>query len=358
MAARRSDRDQRQSALLHWYRRHRRDLPWRRTADPYAILVSEVMLQQTQVDRVVPYYLRWLAAFPDPATLAQADLAEVHRLWQGLGYPSRAERLRQACGLVVAQGWPHDVAGLRALPGLGPYTAAAVACFAFAAAVPLVDTNVARVYARCDGLSGPAAVFWEHAETWLATADVVAWNNALMELGATLCRSRDPDCGHCPWAAGCVSAGDVRRLAETAAPLRPASAKRPSGPGHRGAEHHLIALACDDDGDYLIGRGARCLPHGPRTGPATADRQRLAEVLTASAGRRLLSARPFCAWHDAATNRTWHVYRCRLYPDPALSAPWRFVNPATLVARRWPPDWEVLRQRCVAYRPHRLQRGR
>ena len=347
----------RQAALLTWYRRHKRDLPWRRSCDPYAILVSEVMLQQTQVDRVIPYFQRWLAAFPDVASLAQADLDMVHRLWQGLGYPSRAQRLREACRLIAVQGWPQDVAALQTLPGIGPYTAAAVACFAFKAAVPLVDTNVARVYARCDGCVGPAPVFWQHAGAYVAAEDPVAWNNALMELGATVCTARRPACERCPWAVYCVSAGDVRRVAETATPLRSASSSGPAPLRQRGGSHHLIALARDGQGDYLVGRGSLFLPHGQRSGPTAADRQSLAALLSASGGQRLLSARPFCAWYDAETDCTWHAYRCRLYADVPLAAPWRFVDVAALVKRRWPPAWTVLRQRCLSYRPHRLTQG-
>ena len=122
-----------QAELIGWYRRHARDLPWRRTRDPYRVLVSEVMLQQTQVDRVVPFYERFLAAFPDAARLASAPLEQVHRLWKGLGYPSRAERLQAACAAVIAAGgrWPDTAEGLQELPGIGPYTGGAVACFAF-----------------------------------------------------------------------------------------------------------------------------------------------------------------------------------------------------------------------------------
>src|SRR3954451_16055332 len=121
----------RTSLLLRWYEGERRDLPWRRTRDRYAILVSEVMLQQTQVARVVPRYEAWLARWPDAPSLAAAPLADVLGAWVGLGYHRRALRLREACAVVARDGWPPDAAGLRALPGVGPYTAAAVASFAF-----------------------------------------------------------------------------------------------------------------------------------------------------------------------------------------------------------------------------------
>src|SRR4051794_26602051 len=163
-------------ALLRWYDAAARDLPWRRTTDPYAILVSEVMLQQTQVARVAGRYERWLARWPDAGALAAASVAEVLGEWVGLGYNRRALRLRAACAVVGRDGWPRDAAGLRALPGVGPYTSAAVASFAFGEPVACVDTNVARVAARL-GAGTPAAL--------LAGADprrAADWNQAMMEL--------------------------------------------------------------------------------------------------------------------------------------------------------------------------------
>src|SRR5436190_16230224 len=160
-------------ALLSWFRKNRRDLPWRRTTDPYAILVSEVMLQQTQVARVVPRYLEWLARWPDAAALASAPRAEVLGAWVGLGYNRRAVALHAAARVVASEGWPAD---LTMLPGVGPYTAAAVASFAFGAEVAAVDTNVRRVCARL-GRGSPDAL--------LAPGRAADWNQAAMELGAT-----------------------------------------------------------------------------------------------------------------------------------------------------------------------------
>ena len=136
------------AALLDWYERVRRPLPWRETRDPYALLVSEVMLQQTQAARVVPYYERFLAAFPDASALAAAEPAAVLALWSGLGYNRRALALQRAATWVAEHGWPPDAAGLQALPGVGPYTAAAVASFAFGEHVATVDTNWRRVAQR------------------------------------------------------------------------------------------------------------------------------------------------------------------------------------------------------------------
>jgi len=172
--------------LLAWYDGHGRDLPWRRTRDPYAILVSEVMLQQTQVDRVVPRYLAWLERWPTPDSLAAASAADVIRAWQGLGYNRRALALHRAARAIAANGWPDD---LTALPGVGPYTAAAVRNFALGEEVLPRDVNVDRVERRTG-----------HRFTGAA-------GQALMDLGATVCLARIPRCGACPLQAGCPSRG-------------------------------------------------------------------------------------------------------------------------------------------------------
>ena len=173
-------------ALLAWYRRFGRDLPWRRTRDPYAILVSEVMLQQTQVERVVPRYLAWFERWPTAEALAAAPLADVIREWQGLGYNRRAVNLHRAAGRIAADGWPAD---LTELPGVGRYTADAVTAFAFAAPVLPKDTNVRRVEERTGHRFGPEC------------------GQALMDLGATVCLARVPRCVVCPLAARCPSRG-------------------------------------------------------------------------------------------------------------------------------------------------------
>ena len=183
------------ATLLDWYGRVRRDLPWRRTTDPYAILVSEVMLQQTQVARVVPRYLEWLERWPTAAALATASRAEVLAAWVGLGYNRRALALHAAATVVARDGWPED---LRTLPGVGPYTAAAVGSFAFGAEVAAVDTNARRVAERL-GRGRP--------EDLLPAGRAAEWNQAAMELGATVCTARAPRCDTCPVAAWCAAAG-------------------------------------------------------------------------------------------------------------------------------------------------------
>src|SRR4051794_13024815 len=181
----------RTSLLLRWYERERRDLPWRRTRDPYAILVSEVMLQQTQVARVVPRYEAWIARWPTAQALAAAPVADVLAAWVGLGYNRRALRLREACAVVARDGWPED---LCALPGIGPYTAAAVGAFAFGRDELPVDTNVRRVLQRTG---------------WTPVHTPPDLGQAVMELGAVVCRAREAACAACPVSALCPSAGTV-----------------------------------------------------------------------------------------------------------------------------------------------------
>jgi A/G-specific adenine glycosylase len=172
--------------LLGWYRANRRDLPWRKTRDPYAILVSEVMLQQTQVERVIPRWHAWLAKWPTVESLAAASPADVIVEWQGLGYNRRAVNLHRAARFVAGHGWPDD---LTRLPGVGPYTAAAVGNFAFGHEVLPVDVNVARIQERTGGQFD-----WECAQ-------------ALFDLGATVCLARIPRCEACPLAKACPSRG-------------------------------------------------------------------------------------------------------------------------------------------------------
>jgi A/G-specific adenine glycosylase len=184
---------------LAWYDGCGRDLPWRRTHDPYAILVSEVMAQQTQVARVLVHYERWLERWPTVAALAAATPADVLGAWVGLGYNRRALRLLEAARVVARDGWPADAEGLRRLPGVGPYTAAAVASFAFGERIAAVDTNVRRVAERLGAT--PAAL--------LPAARHADWNQAAMELGATVCGARAAACGACPAAPWCASRGRV-----------------------------------------------------------------------------------------------------------------------------------------------------
>jgi len=203
--------------LLRWFEENGRDLPWRRTRDPYRILVSEVMLQQTQVPRVIPRYLAWIERWPTVEALAAAPRAAVIREWQGLGYNRRAVNLHRAAQAVATEGWPDDLAEL---PGVGEYTAAAVGRFAYGDPVLPVDTNIRRVLERTGGEFGPEAAA------------------ALMDLGATVCLARIPRCDVCPLADDCPSRGSLYE------PLRKQSPFQGSFRQRRAETLRLVAAGC------------------------------------------------------------------------------------------------------------------
>lgn len=203
------------SALLAWYDREHRAFPWRGASDPYAVLVSEVMLQQTQAARVAERFPRFMTRFPTAAALAAAPPVAVLAEWSGLGYNRRALALQHVAASVTRDGWPADVAGLERLPGIGPYTARALASLAFGLPVGVVDTNVRRWLLRRFEIP-------DHRATLQALADALAtagedgraadWTHATMEFGAAVCRSRAPRCEACPIADGCPSRGDAARV--------------------------------------------------------------------------------------------------------------------------------------------------
>ncbi|MEZ4398414.1 MAG: A/G-specific adenine glycosylase [Kofleriaceae bacterium] len=210
-------------AIVEFYQRQQRDLPWRRTRDPYAIWVSEIMLQQTRVATVIPYWERWMARFPTVAALAAADDDDILAAWAGLGYYSRARNLARGARAVVAGGgaMPRDAAGLRGLPGIGPYTAGAIASIAYGERAPLVDGNVARVLARVLGIDLDVKSTAGLKRIWVEAGALVAalpasaapgeLNQGLMELGATVCTPTSPGCPRCPLADRCVAARDGRQ---------------------------------------------------------------------------------------------------------------------------------------------------
>jgi A/G-specific adenine glycosylase len=238
------------AAITSWFGANARDLPWRRPGiSPWAVLVSEVMLQQTPVQRVLPAYAAWLARWPDPAALAAAPAGAAVRQWGRLGYPRRAIRLHTAAGIVTR--WhggevPATIAELRALPGVGSYTAAAVASFAFGQRHAVLDTNVRRVLARLRGGAGtpgraPSAAELKLAESLLPAEPALAarWSAAMMELGALVCTAAAPRCGDCPVQASCAwhQAG------------RPAAGARPRGQPYQGTDRQcrgrLLAVLRD-----------------------------------------------------------------------------------------------------------------
>lgn len=200
------------AALLEWGGPELRDLPWRRTDDPWCVLVSEVMLQQTSVARVLPRYDSFIGRFPDPASLADAPLGDALALWQGLGYPRRCRNLH-AAAVVIARDlggvFPRTLEGLLALPGVGQYTARAVLAFTRTADSAVVDTNVSRVLSRLDGRSMTARELQQRADGLVPQGLGWEWNQVLMDFGATLCTARNPSCDGCPLARHCSWAGDT-----------------------------------------------------------------------------------------------------------------------------------------------------
>jgi A/G-specific adenine glycosylase len=217
--------------LLGWYRRHRRDLPWRRTKDPYAIWVSEVMLQQTTVAAVTPYWERFLARFPGVASLASSREEDVLALWSGLGYYRRARALRRGAIAVMERHGgrvPTEMDDLLALPGVGRYTAGAIGSLAFGRQTPVVDGNVKRVFSRLFAIRGaPAATaerrYWAIAESLVRGAAPGDWNQAVMELGATVCTPRAPRCDACPLSRWCRAFALGRPTSFPARTRRPAT---------------------------------------------------------------------------------------------------------------------------------------
>jgi A/G-specific adenine glycosylase len=196
-----------QSALTRWFRKNGRELPWRQTRDPYAVLVSEIMLQQTQVATVIPYYNEWLRRFPDIGAVANARKTDILCAWQGLGYYSRARNLHQCAKLVVKQfggKLPRDPLELQSLPGIGRYTANAIGVFAFDQSLPIVETNTARVLARLFNIRDPIDSRSGRLKLWNASAELTPprgsgqFQSAMMDLAVLVCATRDPQCPVCP----------------------------------------------------------------------------------------------------------------------------------------------------------------
>ena len=240
-----------QTRMLAWFRAHQRDLPWRSSRDPYRIWVAEVMLQQTRIAAVMPYYRRFLARFPTVESLAHAPEAEVLKLWSGLGYYSRARNLHRAAKLIVAQHkskFPRTLDAALELPGIGAYTAAAVLSIAYDAPLAVLDGNVARVLARIQAIRGElrAPKTWRSltatAQNFLATEAPGDWNQSLMELGEVICTPQSPRCAECPVARHC------RAYAEGLTKKIPAPRRK------RAAVHMEIAAAilCDPRGRTLL----------------------------------------------------------------------------------------------------------
>jgi A/G-specific adenine glycosylase len=303
-----------QRTLLAWFDRNRRDLPWRRTRDPYRIWISEVMLQQTQVTTVIPYYERFLKRFPNVARLAQADLPEVLSLWSGLGYYARARGLHRAAGEIVQRGGvlPSTARELRELPGFGAYTAGAVASIAFGESVPVVDGNVARVLARYAAIrEHPQSTagkkrLWDVAGSLVPTKRPGDFNQALMELGALVCVPRNPICLLCPLFSPC--AARKKGLVE----ILPVKPRRKA----RRRIETASALVVRRGQVLIARRSERGLFGGlwelPSVPLADADPKGLTEAWEACLGLRLHPGLLVAKVDRVLTHRdlTFHVYAC------------------------------------------------
>lgn len=317
--------------LAPWFEAERRALPWRALdldaphPDPFAVLVSELMLQQTQVATVIPYFLRWMERFPDAQTLAESPEEDVLKHWEGLGYYRRARHLHATAQRLARDGWPPSPEGLLGLPGLGPYTAAAIASIAFQWPAPALDGNAFRVLARLLGLPADPRIHARSLQAWLQPAlrqlGPSRMTQAVMELGATLCTPSKPWCEACPVAPACAA----RRMGATAQIPPPRSRPKPK-------EARLVLLAIEADGAWLLrppaSRGLLAglwqwpaLPHPeePQRPPASAWE-----------GAR---ARTFEGWVQVYTHRREQIRPVHLRletPRPAPSG-WAWVPTADLI---------------------------
>lgn len=325
-------------ALLAWYRRVARDLPWRRTKDPYAVWLAEVMLQQTRVDQGAPYYERFLQAFPSVEALAAASDDEVLKQWEGLGYYARARNLH-ACARCVATDYggrfPRTAESLRALPGIGPYTAAAVAAIAFNEPVAVVDGNVIRVLARLFDIEAPVQDAGVKKLLAALAAALVSprspgdHNQAMMELGACVCTPRSPDCAGCPVAKWCAA-----RVAsvQDARPVR-----RPKKPTPL---HEVVTGVIRRDGRYLLGKrpaegllGGLWEFPGGKVQPGETHAEALRRELREELGVEATPGKLIAAVSHAYTHFRvrLHVYACTIAsgePEARVHAELRWVSRA------------------------------
>lgn len=310
--------------LLGWYRSHRRDLPWRVSRDPYRIWISEVMLQQTTVATVVPYFQRWMHRFPDVETLSRSSLQEVLKAWQGLGYYQRARNLHRAARTIVSEykgRIPDDYETLHSLPGFGPYTTAAVLSIAYDRPIPVMDANVRRVGMRIMGLQGEAVTkndrtLLAYLEPYLPSRKPGVFNQAMMELGALVCRARNPACLICPLIEFC------RAYALGEQEIIPR-------PRRRTTIHLEAVIGVIQEGDrYLIQKrpesgllaGLWEFPGG-KLKPGETPQQALHRELREELGVEMDNAEYLTTVEHAYTQFrvTLHAYTCRLRLRPKLN---------------------------------------
>lgn len=313
--------------LLAWYRPRARDLPWRRTRDPYRVWLSEIMLQQTRVETVLPYYERFLARFPTVEVLAAAGEQEVLRHWEGLGYYRRARHLHAAAKEMAVAGVPVDAAGWGRLPGVGRSTAGAIAAIGFGERAPVLDGNVKRVLARLLALRVAAAtpmggrILWSCADHFTPAADAATYTQAIMELGATCCTSRSPDCSGCPWRNEC-GARALDLVGEV-----PVAVRRPPLPHHREVAVVVrhggrVLLRRRPDGGLLAGLWA--FPH-TRAEAGEGEAAAVARLAAEVVGRTPLPLTPLIRLDHAYTHFciTLHAFAGELDPlPPAVDGEW------------------------------------
>lgn len=330
-----------QEALLAWYEAHQRDLPWRRTTDPYAVLISEVMLQQTQIATALPYYERFIARFPDLGSLAEASLDEVLKAWEGLGYYARARNLHRAAKTVQAH-WgghlPTTAHGLLKLPGIGRYTAAAIASIAFHKDEPVLDGNVTRVLCRLFLIktdpkrSATRNELWRIARSLIPSGKAHLANQALMDLGATLCTVRMPRCDRCPLASHCLA---HRQGEEAQLPLRqrrkviPHYAIATGLVWDRQASPQARLLITKRKADDLLG-GLWEFPGGHQE-PGETLKECLHRELWEELRIEVAIQEPFIAVHHAyshfrVTLHTFHCLHTGGNPQAVDVAQWRWVR--------------------------------
>lgn len=328
--------------LLIWYRQHARRLPWREQVDPYRVWVSEIMLQQTRVETVIPYYHRWIERFPSLAALAGASEQEVLQAWEGLGYYSRARNLLRAARRVMAEHGgrlPSDPKALRRLPGIGRYTAGALASIAFGLDEPALDGNMRRVLARLNNLTLAARspegerLLWQMAQENLPAGQAGDYNQALMDLGALLCTPRSPDCERCPLNDLC----QARALGVQEE--RPVLSPRPALP-----HHTVTAAVIRRDGKVLVARrpsggllgGLWEFPGGKLEAEEELGdglRREICEEL----GVEVIVGAPLGVYHHSYTHFriTLHAFECRLAagePCPLEASELRWAAPAELAS--------------------------
>ncbi len=326
------------AAIMAWFRREARDLPWRTTRDPYRIWLSEVILQQTRVDQGLPYYERFLEAFPTVEDLAEASEDEVLKRWEGLGYYTRARNLHRAARVVAAQHGgrlPQSAELLQLLPGIGKYTAGAIASIAFGERAPVVDGNVKRVLTRLYDMDAPIGETETERDLWRLAGALVPsrhpgdFNQGIMELGARVCTPKTPDCAGCPVTSCCLSRA------------RGTQAERPVRRPKRTVPHQeMVVAVIAREGQYLIGRrpargllGGLWEFPGGKVAPGESHGQALERVCREELGIAVEVRGLVASVRHAYTHLkvTLNVYRCDIIkgaPQPTTHSELRWAAPA------------------------------